>query len=434
MFIVDDDPQVCKEEEVRWAMGTKARVLVVDDDPGFRKTLSDILRAKGYAAVAVDKGKTALEMAKDENSTVALIDLRLEDMYGLKVMEEIKKRSPTTECIVLTGHASQTSAIEAVKLGAYSYMQKPYDVEQLMVTIRRAIEKREVEVALRESETKYRLLVHNLPNIVFKGYRDWSVHFIDDKIDLLTGYKKEEFDSRKMNWADIVVKEDIEKIKKIFLQALKTDKSYLREYRIITKTGDILWIQEGSQIVCDGSGEIEFITGAFLEITERKRAEEKIQFLAYYDNVTHLPTRQLFKEHMSRALAYAERHNRMLATLFLDLDNFKHINDMLGHRVGDLLLRGVADRLRKTLRKSDFIARHDGDKSTMTIARFGGDEFVLLLTDIKKAQDAANVAQRILNKLSDAFSLDGHEVFIHQYRHQPISLRWEGHQHLDQKS
>jgi len=102
MFIVDDDPQVCKEEEVRWAMGTKARVLVVDDDPGLRKTLSDILRAKGYAVVAVDKGKTALEMAKDENSTVALIDLRLEDMSGLEVMEEIKKRSPTTECIVLT--------------------------------------------------------------------------------------------------------------------------------------------------------------------------------------------------------------------------------------------------------------------------------------------------------------------------------------------
>jgi len=83
-------------------MGTKARVLVVDDDPGLRKTLSDILRAKGYAAVAVDKGKTALEMSKDENPTVALIDLRLEDMSGLEVVREIKKRSPTTQCIVLT--------------------------------------------------------------------------------------------------------------------------------------------------------------------------------------------------------------------------------------------------------------------------------------------------------------------------------------------
>ncbi|MDH3964620.1 MAG: response regulator, partial [Deltaproteobacteria bacterium] len=289
-------------------MGTKARVLVVDDEPGFRKTLSDILRAKGYAAVSVDKGKTALEMAKDENPIVALIDLRLEDMSGLEVMREIKQRSPATQCIVLTGHASQASAIEAVNLGAYSYMHKPYDVEQLMVTIRRAIEKREVERALRESETKYRLLIHNLPNIVFKGYRDWSVHFIDDKIDLLTGYKKEEFDSRKMNWADIVVKEDIEKIKKIFLQALKTDKSYVREYRIITKTGDILWIQEGSQIVCDGSGEIEFITGAFLDITERKRAEKKIHDLAYYDGVTRLPNRQLFREHLSLALAHAKRH------------------------------------------------------------------------------------------------------------------------------
>ena len=412
MFIVDDDPQVCKEEEVRWAMGTKARVLVVDDDPGLRKTLSDILRAKGYAVVAVDKGKTALEMAKDENPIVALIDLRLEDMSGLEVMREIKKRSPATQCIVLTGHASQASAIEAVNLGAYSYMHKPYDVEQLMVTIRRAIEKREVERALRESETKYRLLVHNLPNIVFKGYRDWSVHFIDDKIDLLTGYKKEEFDSRKMNWADIVVKEDIEKIKKIFLQALKTDGAYVREYRIITKTGDILWIQEGSQIVCDGSGEIEFITGAFLDITERKRAEKKIHDLAYYDGVTRLPNRQLFREHLSLALAHAKRHKRLLAVLFLDLDHFKQINDTLGHHVGDSLLRCVADRLKKILRKSDLITRHEADDSISYVSRFGGDEFVLLLTDLKQPHDAASVAQRALYELSKAFVLEEREIFV----------------------
>ncbi len=132
-------------------MRTKASILIVDDDPKFRKTLSDILKAKGYAPIAMVKGKTALDRVKEERPAVAIIDLRLPDMEGLKVMEKIKKRSPRTECIVLTGYGSQASAIEAVNLGAYGYMQKPYDAEQLVVTIRRAIEKREAGEALKRA-------------------------------------------------------------------------------------------------------------------------------------------------------------------------------------------------------------------------------------------------------------------------------------------
>ena len=273
-------------------------------------------------------------------------------------------------------------------------------------------QRKQAEEALRESERKYRLLIDNLPNIVFKGYKDWSVDFHDDKIESLTGYKKEEFNSRRMTWFDIVVKEDIERLKDIFIEALRTDKSYVREYRIRTKTGGILWVQEGSQIVCDRNGDIEFITGAFLDITVRKEAEEKVQFLAYYDSITHLPNRQLFKEYMTRALALAKRHNRLLATLFLDLDHFKHINDTLGHRVGDLLLKGVADRLSTVLRTSDVITRPHDEKSTTNVARFGGDEFVICLTDISQAEYAAKIAQRILSKLANVFVLDGHEVFV----------------------
>ena len=128
-------------------MNTK-RILIVDDDASLRKSLSDILRARGYAPIAVARGRTALDRVKQEVPAVALIDLKLVDMSGLEVMGEIKARSPGTECIVLTGHATQASAIEAVNLGAYSFVQKPHDVEQLLVTIRRAVEKREAEEAL----------------------------------------------------------------------------------------------------------------------------------------------------------------------------------------------------------------------------------------------------------------------------------------------
>ncbi|MDH3951792.1 MAG: sensor domain-containing diguanylate cyclase [Syntrophobacteria bacterium] len=151
---------------------------------------------------------------------------------------------------------------------------------------------------------------------------------------------------------------------------------------------------------------------AIEDMTERKRAEKEIHDLAYYDGVTRLPNRQLFREHLSRALAHAKRHKRLLAVLFLDLDHFKHINDTFGHHVGDLLLQRVADRLKKILRKSDIIARHEADDSISYVSRFGGDEFVLLLTDIKQPHDAGNVAQRSLYELSRAYVLEERAIFV----------------------
>jgi PAS domain S-box-containing protein len=149
-------------------------------------------------------------------------------------------------------------------------------------------DRKQSEKMMQESEARYRLLIDNLPNIVFKGYKDWSVYFIDDKIELLSGYKKEEFNSKKIKWIDIVVKKDINPMKEIFIHALKTDKTYVREYRIKTKTGDILWIQEGSQIVCDEKGEIEFISGAFINITEIKRLKDQFQQVQKMDAIATL--------------------------------------------------------------------------------------------------------------------------------------------------
>jgi PAS domain S-box-containing protein len=140
-------------------MDTQRHILIVDDDPGFRKTLSDILNLKGYASIAVERGRAALEQIQAQAPAVALIDLKLADMSGLALIEEIKAVSAEIECIVLTGYASQASAIEAINLGAYGYLQKPYAVEQLLVMIRRAIEKRQTEEALqRVAEQRQRLL------------------------------------------------------------------------------------------------------------------------------------------------------------------------------------------------------------------------------------------------------------------------------------
>jgi PAS domain S-box-containing protein len=150
------------------------------------------------------------------------------------------------------------------------------DVSGLLCIAMDITAKKRSEKALRESERKYKLLVKNLPNIVYKGYLDGSVDFFDDKIERITGFSKEEFLSRKKNWFDVIYEDDVEITKDKFREALKTDESYMREYRIKSKEGKLVWIEEGGQIVYGEDGEIEFITGAFLDITERKLAEEAL--------------------------------------------------------------------------------------------------------------------------------------------------------------
>ncbi|MFC1825891.1 transporter substrate-binding domain-containing protein, partial [Thermodesulfobacteriota bacterium] len=142
--------------------------------------------------------------------------------------------------------------------------------------IRDVTERKRIEESLRESEENYRLLVKNLPSIVYKGFRDWSVNLYDNKIELMTGYTMHEFNSGIVKWAELVVEEDIKYAKHKFIEALKSDKSYIREYRIKTRSDNILWIQERGQIVCDDSGEIEYIDGVLFDITERKQMEAEL--------------------------------------------------------------------------------------------------------------------------------------------------------------
>ena len=143
--------------------------------------------------------------------------------------------------------------------------------------LKREIEDRKrVEEELRESETRYRHVINSIPSIVYRGYQDWSVDFMDEKIELLTGFGMEEFNSRKKKWSDLVIDSDFEVAKRAFVQALKTNKFFVREYRIKTKSGEILWVQDRGQIVCDEKGNIDYVSGVFFDVTQRKQLEKAI--------------------------------------------------------------------------------------------------------------------------------------------------------------
>ncbi len=131
------------------AEGDRIKILIIDDDPNLRKTLSDILKAKGYEAFAARDGSEGLAMVKGDAFNLMLIDLKLPDMRGLEVLERVKAGSPSTEAIIITGHATLESAIESTNKGAFSFIQKPYDIDQLLLHIRRAVEKQKAGDALR---------------------------------------------------------------------------------------------------------------------------------------------------------------------------------------------------------------------------------------------------------------------------------------------
>lgn len=157
-----------------------------------------------------------------------------------------------------------------------------------------------------DTEADYRLLVKNLPNVVFKGYRDGSVDFIDNKIEALTGYAKEDFDSRRVKWLDLVLPEDLEPRRQTLIAALKGDKSYIHEYRIRHRNGQILWVQDGSQIVLDSQGDFAYIYGAFIDITERKEAEEAARESKrrFQDIIDFLPDATLVTDRQGRVIAW----------------------------------------------------------------------------------------------------------------------------------
>ena len=209
-------------------------------------------------------------------------------------------------------------------------LRGPYgSVEGFLCIALDVSEKKRSEKALMESERKYRLLIRNLPNVVYKGQIDGEIDFFDDKIELLTGYSRHEFSSRRVNWFDLVHEDDLEQAKEVFKRALKTDQMYIREYRLKSKNGGLVWVEEGGQIIYGEDGEVEFITGAFLDITERKVAE-----MALHESEENY--RSLFDSGPNPI--FVMDNNR-----FIIMDANPSAEETYGYRKGELLGRPFSD-------------------------------------------------------------------------------------------
>jgi diguanylate cyclase (GGDEF)-like protein len=197
----------------------------------------------------------------------------------------------------------------------------------------------------------------------------------------------------------------------ILVNAVRDGTGARLDHRIVLPDGTERVVHSHIQSVRlpDGSSRVE---GTIQDITEQRRADEQIRYLAYRDSLTGLGNRRLFSERMELAISHARRREGRIGVLFLDLDHFKRINDTLGHSFGDELLRQVADRLVRTLRDSDLVSRVGEDESESTVSRLGGDEFTVLLAELRDPRDMAAVATRLLAALRRPFEVRSHELVI----------------------
>ncbi|MGI0488751.1 EAL domain-containing protein [Pantanalinema rosaneae CENA516] len=271
-----------------------------------------------------------------------------------------------------------------------------------VVTFQDITQRRQAEVALRESEERYAIAVQGAKD----GLWDWNLKtnqvYFSPRWKSMLGWEADEIGHHLDEWFNRIHPEDFETVKSLLVAHLEgRTADFESEYRMLHRDGSYCWMLCRGLAVYDGSGKVSRIAGSLTDITSRKRTEKQLLHDALHDALTDLPNRALFMDRLGRSL---ERHKRnpddLFAVLFLDLDRFKIVNDSLGHVVGNHLLIEIARRLQTCIRSED------------TVARLGGDEFVILLEAIDYPSDATRVAERIQQELARPFDLNGHEMFV----------------------
>lgn len=250
--------------------------------------------------------------------------------------------------------------------------------------------RRRAAAALHESIEKLRLAVE------VAALNHWEWEAASDVLQW--GSNPEGASVRTMKWSEyaaVVSAEDRERFLATAREAMESGEPFDVEYRVAAADGSVLWFSARGVPMLDAAGKVHRIIGVSRDITGQKRRDEGVYFLAYHDSLTGLPNRRLLQDRLSQALYSAQRRDGKVGALLIDLDDFKQVNDSGGHRVGDAVLREVAQRLGGCVRKADTLARH------------GGDEFVIILSELQAEADCQVVAEKVLRVLAQAFDVEG---------------------------
>ena len=261
-------------------------------------------------------------------------------------------------------------------------------------------ERRGAEQELRAAEERYRALVENVPAVAYTQElgKPQTALYVSPRVRDLTGYGPEDFESDPDLWYGVVHPGDRQEVAVEDERTEKTGEAFRMEYRLVHRDGRVVWVRDESVLVRAGDQAPPYWQGVMSDITEHKALEEQLKHQALHDPLTGLPNRILLEDRLRLALRRTKRRGGQAAVLFVDLDNFKVVNDSLGHEAGDRLLRAVTKRLGAVVRPED------------TVARLGGDEFIFLLEEVG-LEEACGTAERILAALRSPISLKGRMVY-----------------------
>ena len=410
----------------------KGVIICVDDERSvllsLRDQLNRILTDRNYSIELAESGEEALELLAEltaEAIDVPLIicDHLMPDIKGVDLLKQIHRLYPDTLKILLTGLADLDDIVRAVnKANLYRYIPKPWDQADLKLTVREALrsyerdclleeqnrnlqreisERRQAEIMLRQSEARLESILNSLEDVIWSATADTlELLYLNPAAAQVYGRPTSEFLASHSLWQNDVVHPEDQDRRRTFFEELLKDGHKGVEYRILHPNGEMRWLSDRARVIYDESGKVLRIDGIIYDITDRRRAEDKLAFDALHDALTGLPNRNLFMQRVESSLERCQENSSyQFAVLFIDLDRFKLVNDSLGHACGDQFLIGIAQKLSQCLRSSD------------TVARLGGDEFTILLDGTKSITDATRIGDRILAALAKPLQLGDRNLF-----------------------
>ncbi len=391
----------------------KPLVLVVDDDLSLRLAMGAAMVKAGFDVIEAQNGREGLALFQSNTPDLILLDVMMPEMDGFETCTAIRKlpEGKHTQILMVTGLDDIQSTERAFEVGANDFVSKP--LNWVMLGHRGKYMLRAGQAFQKLNKNERRLA--KTQELAQLGNWDFdlinSTFHCSPEARRLLGLIDVNHVTYK-NFLAPVIAQERGQVKETIDTAIKTKTPFSINYRIILPDGTLRHVLNRGEIWFNANGKAETILGAIQDVTQLKRAEEEIRMLAFYDGLTGLANRMLFMDRLEQEIIKSKRHKKNFALLFLDLDQFKRINDTFGHHIGDLLLKSVAETLREGVRRSDTVTKPVPDHSDTLIARLGGDEFIILLADISEPENAAIVARRILHEMRNPYDLEGHEVSV----------------------
>lgn len=393
---------------------TPPRVLIVDDTKLIREMGREALEAVGLQIIEAADGDAALREYSRSQPDLVVLDVNMPRRDGFSVCEQIRRTrgGENVPILMLTSSDDVDSIRRAYEVGATDFSAKPVNWEILSQRVRYMLRMSGVIVDLQKSQER----LAKAQRTARLGY--WELDPRTGRLDCsselseLYGLGPNDVLASYEDFSAVIHPEDRALVQNAVDRASSDGSALNIDHRVKLPNAEQRTIHLHADAIPNELGPPFELSGTAQDVTERIRAEEEIRFLAYHDSLTRLGNRRLFIERLNYALLQARRHKTVVGVLFLDLDHFKRINDTLGHSIGDLFLKRVAERLRNCVRETDCVSRALNTDSDPTVSRVGGDEFMISLCSIRDAAEAAQVAARILEVLARPFQLEGHDLVV----------------------